>query len=49
MFILIMSKKLIEYKALTDFIEKNNCFEIHNNTLFCKSCEERKNTIQTME
>ncbi len=38
-----MAKKLSEYKVLVDFIKKYDCFEIHNNVLFCNACNEIKN------
>ena len=37
-----MTKKLVEYKALTNFITNNTCFEISKSRLFCKVCEIEK-------
>ena len=33
-----MVKALKEYQALVDFIERNPCFSIHNDVLFCDIC-----------
>ncbi len=40
-----MTKKLIEYKTLNNFILKNPCFEINGNVLFCNFCNETKSYV----
>ncbi len=37
-----MKKELNKYKPLTTFIKQNPNFEIHDNILFCNSCNEVK-------
>ncbi len=37
-----MVKKLLEYKALMEYIKNNSCFEINNNVLYCNLCDEIK-------
>ncbi len=35
-------KNLNKYPALIKFIERNNSFKIHNDVLYCDSCNEIK-------
>ncbi len=37
-----MTKRLKDYKVLTDFIKKNPCLEINNERLYCNTCNEMK-------
>ncbi len=37
-----MTKKLVDYSALTKFIRKNDCSVIEDTVLFCKYCDETK-------
>ncbi len=37
-----MPKRLTNFKALTEFVKQNPCFEIIDNVLFCNSCNEIK-------